>query len=1596
MKDLKTFGVSLCFFLCIKSTSFANSYYFSSSQGDDGRTMTQAQNPSTPWKSITKLNSIIKSVLPGDSILFKRGDTFYGSIIVSISGSSGLPIVFSSYGSGPLPVISGLTQLSGWKDLGGGISGAACDLCKATENLLILNGKLKGIGRYPNTGYLTYQSYSGNNSITSDQLSGGINWVGADIVVRKRNWILDRNKIISQVGNTITFNPTSSYTSTNNYGFFIQNDQRTLDSLGEWYFNTGSKTMMVYFGNNQPGNYSIQTSTIDTLIYVGKQSYIVFENLKLEGANRQGFLIDHSNNITIRNCSIVNSGYQAIRSTYSKNFTLEGSYINQTLNEGVNLDYTSTYSTISGNIILNTGNIPGMGGDGINNYTAITPGQGHSLIKGNYIDSAGYYGIRFYGDSEVVENNVVKNFCYVKDDGAGIYTYTGPDTEIYQQRQVKNNIVLNGIGAPDGANGNSVVRGIYMDFNSSQVSILNNTVANIRNGGGIFLLSSHDIDVSNNKVFNSKYNLFLQELNNGDFHGITMNNNQFVAKINSQYASWVLLGNGTNDIPNWGKFDYNYYTRPINENKSIRVDTSGKYGSATYRNLGEWITYSSQDKNSSVSKVPATDTGQIFLFYNPSNTDSVALLSGSFTSIDGVKYSNSVTLKPFTSLILIQTSTNIPPVANAGPDQTITLPMNSVTLNGSGTDKDGKVVSFKWTKIAGPANFNISSPSSASTDVTGMVQGVYLFQLQVTDDKGAIGLDTVKVTINSAIISQPPLANGGADIVITLPSNSVSLSGSGSDQDGKIVTYQWTKISGPSSYSILTPDSAATKVTGLVQGVYFFQFKVTDDSGATGLDTVKVTVNAALNIAPVADAGIDQTITLPTNTVTLTGSGSDQDGKIVSYKWTKIFGPTGFTITNAGSPVTSVSGLMQGIYQIQLQVTDDSGAVGLDTVKVTVNAALNIAPVANAGPDQTITLPTNTVTLTGSGSDQDGKIVSYKWTKISGPSGFTITNASSPVTSVSGLMQGVYQIQLQVTDDSGAVGLDTVKVTVNAALNIAPVANAGPDQTITLPTNTVTLTGSGSDQDGKIVSYKWTKISGPTGFTITNAGSPVTSVSGLTQGVYQIQLQVTDDSGAIGLDTMKVTVNAALNIPPVANAGPDQTITLPTNTFTLTGSGSDQDGKIVSYKWTKISGPSGFTITNASSPVTSVSNLVQGIYQFQLQVTDDSGAIGLDTMKVTVNAALNIPPVANAGPDQTITLPTNTVTLTGSGSDQDGKIVSYKWTKISGPSGFTITNAGSPVTSVSNLVQGAYYFQLQVTDDGGAIGLDTVKVTVNAAAANKVPIVSAGQDQTIKLPVNYVTLSGTATDEDGKIVTLNWTKISGPSNYQIMDPDSLTTLVTSLTSGTYTFQLSATDNSGSTSSATVDIIVTAGNKHPIANAGGNISITLPDDKAKLTGSGVDSDGGIVSYEWNQISGPAEATIITSDSAQTYVENLQGGNYQFELTVTDNEGATGKDTMFLTVNVPRLGTNNTDIWVYPNPTPNQATLELIGSPSAKKITISIVDMNGRVLSRQSFDASEEKVYRESLDLRQFIKGFYLIVVQSQDGQILGSKKILKLR
>lgn len=92
------------------------------------------------------------------------------------------------------------------------------------------------------------------------------------------------------------------------------------------------------------------------------------------------------------------------------------------------------------------------------------------------------------------------------------------------------------------------------------------------------------------------------------------------------------------------------------------------------------------------------------------------------------------------------------PVADAGPSATITLPTNSVTLNGSGKDDDGNVVAYLWSQTSGPSSTSIENPGAASTLVKNFSAGTYVFQLMVTDDKGAVGVDTVSIVVNAPVI----------------------------------------------------------------------------------------------------------------------------------------------------------------------------------------------------------------------------------------------------------------------------------------------------------------------------------------------------------------------------------------------------------------------------------------------------------------------------------------------------------------------------------------------------------------------------------------------------------------------------------------------------------------------------------------------------------------------------------------------------------------------------------------------------------------------------------------------------------------------------
>lgn len=176
---------------------------------------------------------------------------------------------------------------------------------------------------------------------------------------------------------------------------------------------------------------------------------------------------------------------------------------------------------------------------------------------------------------------------------------------------------------------------------------------------------------------------------------------------------------------------------------------------------------------------------------------------------------------------------NVPPTANAGLDQTLTLPINQTTLNGTGMDSDGTVVSFVWIKVAGPV-VTIASPNNASTVITGLVQGVYDFELAVTDDSGAIKKDTVRVTVNTAPVTTT--VNAGPDQTVNITLNLSCTT------TGNIASYLWTRVSGPNIPTFTPNNAASTTVTNLRRGTYVFRIRVTSTTGQQVTDDKTVTI----------------------------------------------------------------------------------------------------------------------------------------------------------------------------------------------------------------------------------------------------------------------------------------------------------------------------------------------------------------------------------------------------------------------------------------------------------------------------------------------------------------------------------------------------------------------------------------------------------------------------------------------------------------------------------------------------------------------------------------------------------------------------------
>ena len=186
---------------------------------------------------------------------------------------------------------------------------------------------------------------------------------------------------------------------------------------------------------------------------------------------------------------------------------------------------------------------------------------------------------------------------------------------------------------------------------------------------------------------------------------------------------------------------------------------------------------------------------------------------------------------------------NQPPIAQAGPDQTVDMGEN-VALRGSASDPDGTVEICVWEQIEGPSVLLLNADQASASFVAPKVTGtkVLTFRLNVMDDKDAIAIDYVSVTIVGAP-NQPPDAQAGPDQMVA-GGDKVRLRGSASDPDGTVEAYSWEQVTGP-SVLLSNADQASASFVALqvVKGsvTMTFRLTVTDDNDATATDDVVVT-----------------------------------------------------------------------------------------------------------------------------------------------------------------------------------------------------------------------------------------------------------------------------------------------------------------------------------------------------------------------------------------------------------------------------------------------------------------------------------------------------------------------------------------------------------------------------------------------------------------------------------------------------------------------------------------------------------------------------------------------------------------------------------
>jgi gliding motility-associated-like protein len=780
-------------------------------------------------------------------------------------------------------------------------------------------------------------------------------------------------------------------------------------------------------------------------------------------------------------------------------------------------------------------------------------------------------------------------------------------------------------------------------------------------------------------------------------------------------------------------------------------------------------------------------------------------------------------------------------VAAAGPDQDLCAPVANVTLAANAATAPGTGV---WTVVSGTGTF--ANASSPTTTVSGMSLGSNVYRWTLTNGAcpGAVTSDEVRIRLFDPATAA---ANAGTDQQLC-GTSSTNLSGNAVNAPA---VGTWTLVSGQGT--IVDAGNAAASVTDLGVGVNVFRWSVNNGPCGSSSDEVSIVLFDPNNAA--ANAGPDQSICVPVAPNVVTMAASAVTFPAVGT-WTVVSGSG--TIVSPNSPTTQINTMGVGINEFRWTVSNGPCPAGVtnDVVRVLVFDAGN--PVANAGPDVSLCTTNGTITMAGSTITVPA---SGQWTLVSGTG--TITNPTSPTTTITGLGVGQSIFQWTVNNGPCANGITTDQMSVFIYDPNNPSANAGADQSFCTPLTSTTMSGSAVAFPASGV---WTVVSGSG--TITNINDPNTTITALGLGTNQFAWTVNNGVCPNGVTSDVVNVELFNGSAQAADAGTDQSLCGTSSTAVMNATPASG---LATGSWSVVQGTA--TFSDVASPTATVSGLSIGVNILRWSI--NNGACGITTDQVTILVYDPNNPVAAAGADQELCTPTTSTTLQGS-----ALIVPAvgTWTLVSGSG--TIANPTASTTAVSGLALGANVFRWQVNNGACTNPITQDEVTIFVFDLDA-PVANAGPDQEICTPVSSISM---AANSPVASAVGTWTLVSGGGT--IVSPNSPNSSITGLPVGINVFAWTIDNGPCGTTTDQVRILVFSAN-NAVANAGLDEELCTPESSTTLLGSLVTSPA---TGQWVLISG--QGTITDPTASITVITGLGVGENIFQWTVSNGPCANG--------------------------------------------------------------------------------------------------------